>query len=152
VAMLFGVEPPPPPKHDPMNEPYNAFIYQLYRRLAKIRAEHDLCNSPYAKLIDGRQYVALKLAFENPLYSDRRVTVSESLTIRDVKSVTRTRSRSAMRYSVTEAKQILEHFAVPAEVRLLNKNYYILIECERAEEVFTALKSVVASNISDTEI
>jgi len=142
----------PQPKHDPMNEPYNAFIYQLYRRLAKIRAEHDLCNSPYAKLIDGRQYVALKLAFENPLYSDRRVTVSESLTIRDVKSVTRTRSRLTMRYSVTEAKQILEHFAVPAEVRLLGKNYYILIECERAEEVFTALRSIVASNISDTAI
>jgi len=152
VAMLFGVEPPPPPKHDPMNEPYNAFIYQLYRRLAKIRAEHDPCNSPYAKLIDGRQYVALKLAFENPLYSDRRVVVSESLTIRDVKSVTRTRSQSTMRYSVTEAKQILEHFAVPAEVRLLGKNYYILIECERAEEVFTALRSIVASNISDTAI
>jgi hypothetical protein len=57
-----------------------------------------------------------------------------------------------MRYSVTEAKQILEHFAVPAEVRLLGKNYYILIECERAEEVFTALRSIVASNISDTAI
>ena len=131
------------PKHDPMNEPYNAFIYQLYRRLAKIRAEHDPCNSPRTKIIGDKQYIAFTLSkFKKPLYSDRRMALSKSITMRNA------RGQSTMRYSVTEAKQILEHFSIPAEVRLLGKNYYILIECERAEEVFTALRSIVASNIA----
>ena len=144
TAAPSGAEPP---QHDPMNEPYNAFIYQLYRRLAKIRAEHDPCNSPRAKIIGDKQYIAFNLyKLKKPLYSDRRMAVSEPITMREA------RSRLTVRYSVAEAKQILEHFAVPAEVRLLGKNYYILIECERVEEVFTALRSIVASNISDTTI
>lgn len=153
MALLFGEPPPPPPRHELLNEPYMAFVTQLYYKLAKLYAISDNpCGDPekgqppskYFKMVGERGYIVFQLKnFENPMYRDKRVTITRSVTLRDVKTVTTSISRTSMHYSVTEAKLIIEHFNLPVEILLFEKNYYVAIPCEKLEETFIRLKTIV---------
>lgn len=153
VALLFGEPPPPQPRHELLNEPYMAFVTQLYYKLAKLYAISDNpCGDPekgqppskYFKIVGERGYIVFQLKnFENPMYRDKRVTITRSVTLRDVKTVTTSISRTSMHYSVTEAKLIIEHFNLPVEILLFEKNYYVAIPCEKLEETFIRLKTIV---------
>ncbi|MEM1887620.1 MAG: hypothetical protein QXY12_02540 [Pyrobaculum sp.] len=153
VALLFGEPPPPQPQHELLNEPFMAFVTQLYYKLAKLYAISDNpCGDPEKgqppsknfKMVGERGYIVFQLKnFENPMYRDKRVTITRSVTLRDVKTVTTSISRTSMHYSVTEAKLIIEHFNLPVEILLFEKNYYVAIPCEKLEETFIRLKTIV---------
>jgi len=153
MALLFGESPPPQPRHDLMNEPYMAFATQLYYKLARLYAvSGNPCGDPergqpaskYFKVVGGRGYVLFQLKnFENPMYRDRRVTITKSVTLRDVRTVTTSISRTSMHYSVTEARLIIERFNLPIEILLFEKNHYIAIPCEKLEETYMQLKTIV---------
>jgi hypothetical protein len=154
MALLFGEPPPPQSQHDLMNEPYIAFATQLYYKLARLYAVSDNpCGDPergqppskYFKTVGERGYIVFQLKnFENPMYRDRRVTITRSITLRDVKTVTTSISRTSVHYSVTETRLIIERFNLPIEILLLGKrDYYIAIPCEKLEEVYMQLKTIV---------
>ncbi|MEM4964271.1 MAG: hypothetical protein QXT13_09005 [Pyrobaculum sp.] len=153
VELLFGEPPPPQPQHELLNEPYMAFVTQLYYKLARLYAISDNpCGDPEKgqppsknfKIVGERGYIVFQLKnFENPMYRDKRVTITRSVTLRDVKTVTTSISRTSMHYSVTEAKLIIEHFNLPVEILLFEKNYYVAIPCEKLEETFIRLKTIV---------
>lgn len=153
MALLFSEPPPPQPQHELLNEPYMAFVTQLYYKLARLYAISDNpCGDPEKgqppsknfKIVGERGYIVFQLKnFENPMYRDKRVTITRSVTLRDVKTVTTSISRTSMHYSVTEAKLIIEHFNLPVEILLFGKNYYVAIPCEKLEETFIRLKTIV---------
>lgn len=153
MALLFSEPPPPQPQHELLNEPYMAFVTQLYYKLARLYAISDNpCGDPEKgqppsknfKIVGERGYIVFQLKnFENPMYRDKRVTITRSVTLRDVKTVTTSISRTSMHYSVTEAKLIIEHFNLPVEIQLFEKNYYVAIPCEKLEETFIRLKTIV---------
>lgn len=153
MALLFSEPPPPQPQHELLNEPYMAFVTQLYYKLARLYAISDNpCGDPEKgqppsknfKIVGERGYIVFQLKnFENPMYRDKRVTITRSVTLRDVKTVTTSISRTSMHYSVTEAKLIIEHFNLPVEILLFEKNYYVAIPCEKLEETFIRLKTIV---------
>jgi hypothetical protein len=153
MSLLFGEQPPPQPQHDPLNEPYTAFVAQLYYKLAKLFATHESpCGdsergqppSRHYKLINETGYIAFRLtSFENPMHRNRTVTVSKSVSIRDVKTVTSSVTRTVVHYSAGEARRIVEYFNLPVEVVLYNGNYYVAIPCDKLEETYLRLKMIM---------
>ncbi len=153
MSLLFSETPMPAQQHDPLNEPYVAFITQLYYKLAKLFATHDSpCGDPekgqppskHYKLIGENGYIAFRLAsFENPMYRSRAVSISRSVSIRDVKTVTTSTTRTVVHYSVGEARRIIEYFNLPVEIALHNGNYYVAIPCDKLEETYIHLKTIV---------
>jgi hypothetical protein len=145
ISLLFGEEPPPPPQHDPLNEPYSAFLYQLYRKLTRLKAQYtDPCQSKHYRRVGDTDYLLFMLKnFANPLYDGLTYTKSLSVSIRDVKTVTITETKTVRRYSTTEAKLIIEHYRLPVEVRSFGTNTYVMVPCDQVEEVYSKIKTAL---------
>ena len=153
ASLLFGDPPPPQSQHNPLDEPYMAFAAQLYSKLAKLYAIYNNpCGDPesgespsrHFKTFEERGYITFRLeTFENPMYRNKTVTVSKSVTLRDTKTITRSISHTSEYYSVTEARLIINYFGLPIEILWKGNHYYIAIPCEKLEEVYTRLKTIV---------
>jgi len=153
TSLLFNNPPPSQPQHNPLDEPYMAFAAQLYSKLARLYAIHsNPCGDPesgespsrHFKTFEERGYITFRLeTFENPMYRNKTVTVAKSVTLRDTKTVTRSISRTSEHYSVTEVRLIIDYFNLPIEILWKGNHYYVAIPCEKLEEVYTRLKTIV---------